>query len=240
VTAASLLASLRVRGFRLQRVGPALHVAPRAALTDDDRVVIHEHLAELKALVATEGPAAPAVTVPRQPPRSTLVTHDTLESAIAAVTAAREIVLDVETDGLEPFLAGHRLIGLAILAGRDEPARVRPRARTGGSREARRRSAPPRPPVAPEEFRGQHGDARLALGQQGHGPEPLGALRPERMRGEHPSRGLVLRRGRLVEKLGGDCRSGIRVRDGGGWTGWKSAGRFFTRGVRRVRARAAC
>jgi DNA polymerase I-like protein with 3'-5' exonuclease and polymerase domains len=124
VTAAGLLTSLRARGLRVDTLGPALHVAPRAALTDGDRVMIREHLAELKALVATEGPAAPAVTVPGQallepspePPRSALVTPDTFESALAAVTAAREIVLDVETDGLEPFLAGHRLIGLAVEA----------------------------------------------------------------------------------------------------------------------------
>jgi len=124
MTAANVLTNLRARGLRVERRGPALRVAPRAALTDGDRVMIREHLAELKALVATEGPAAPAVTVPGQallepspePPRSALVTPDTFESALAAVTAAREIVLDVETDGLEPFLAGHRLIGLAVEA----------------------------------------------------------------------------------------------------------------------------
>jgi DNA polymerase I-like protein with 3'-5' exonuclease and polymerase domains len=48
--------------------------------------------------------------------RDSLVTAAALEAALTRVTSAREIVLDVETDGLEPFLAGHRLIGLAIEA----------------------------------------------------------------------------------------------------------------------------
>jgi hypothetical protein len=109
MTAATVLANLRARGLRVERLGPALRVAPRAALSDGDRVVIREHLAELKALVATEGRTPPAVTVPGQPlleasserPRSALVTPDTLESALATVAAAREIVLDVETDRLK-------------------------------------------------------------------------------------------------------------------------------------------
>src|SRR5262249_32468023 len=45
-----------------------------------------------------------------------LVTAAALEAALARVTSARGIVLDVETNGLEPFLAGHRLIALAIEA----------------------------------------------------------------------------------------------------------------------------
>jgi len=127
MTGVALVAHLRRRGFQLRVEGGKLQVAPRQKLTDADRIAIREARVELKALVATEGPAAPAVTGPGQallepspaPPRSPLVTPDTLESALAAVTAAREIVLDVETDGLEPFLAGHRLIGLAILADGD-------------------------------------------------------------------------------------------------------------------------
>jgi hypothetical protein len=67
MTAANVLSNLRARGLRVERLGTALRVAPRTALTDGDRVLIREHLAELKALVATEGPAAPAVTVPGQP-----------------------------------------------------------------------------------------------------------------------------------------------------------------------------
>src|SRR5262249_1724313 len=51
VTAKSLLASLRGRGLGVQRVGPALHVSPRAALTDADRAAIREHLVDLRALV---------------------------------------------------------------------------------------------------------------------------------------------------------------------------------------------
>jgi DNA polymerase-1 len=127
MTGVALVAHLRRRGFQLRVEGGKLQVAPRQKLTDADRIAIHEARVELKALVATEGPAPPAVTGPGQallepppaPPRSPLVTPDTLESALAAVTAAREIVLDVETDGLEPFLAGHRLIGVAIEADGD-------------------------------------------------------------------------------------------------------------------------
>jgi hypothetical protein len=54
VTGAGLLASLRARGLRLQRAGPALHVSPRAALTDADRAALREHLAELKELLEAE------------------------------------------------------------------------------------------------------------------------------------------------------------------------------------------
>src|SRR5262249_29484410 len=58
VTAGSLLANLRARGLRVERVGSALHVAPRAAVTDADRTAIREYLVELKALVQAEADAA--------------------------------------------------------------------------------------------------------------------------------------------------------------------------------------
>jgi hypothetical protein len=54
VTARILLANLRARGLQLQHVGSALHVKPRAALTDADRAAIREHLVEIKALLQAE------------------------------------------------------------------------------------------------------------------------------------------------------------------------------------------
>ena len=54
MTAQSLLANLRARGLRLQRVGPALHVSPRAALKDADRAALRGHLDELKKLLKAE------------------------------------------------------------------------------------------------------------------------------------------------------------------------------------------
>jgi hypothetical protein len=54
VTARSLLANLRARGLQLQHVGSALHIKPRAALTDADRAAIREHLVEIKALLQAE------------------------------------------------------------------------------------------------------------------------------------------------------------------------------------------
>jgi hypothetical protein len=66
VTAESLLASLRGRGLRVQRVGPALHVSPRAALTDADRAALREHLVDLRALLGA------AVVRPPHAPRESL------------------------------------------------------------------------------------------------------------------------------------------------------------------------
>jgi hypothetical protein len=54
VTGRSLLANLRARGLRVQHVGSALHVAPRAALTDADREALRQHRTELIALLQAE------------------------------------------------------------------------------------------------------------------------------------------------------------------------------------------
>lgn len=63
MTARSLLAGLRARGLRLERVGPAVHVSPRAALTDVERAALREHLVEIKALLQAE--ADPGVALVR-------------------------------------------------------------------------------------------------------------------------------------------------------------------------------
>jgi hypothetical protein len=61
VTAKALVAQFRSQGFRLRVDDGALLVAPRAALTEDDRTAIHEHLAELKALLQREADVAMVV-----------------------------------------------------------------------------------------------------------------------------------------------------------------------------------
>jgi hypothetical protein len=63
VTAKALVAQSRSRGFRLRVDDAGLLVAPRAALTEDDWTAIHEHLAELKALLKREADVAMVVAV---------------------------------------------------------------------------------------------------------------------------------------------------------------------------------
>jgi DNA polymerase-1 len=130
VTAEGLVAQLRSRGIRLRVADDTLQVAPRARLTEADRVAIREHLVDLRALLGAAVVRPPHVLARKPPPDPVtcdtpaasaeggdpLVVAAALEAALARVTSAREIVLDVETNGLEPFLAGHRLIGLAIEA----------------------------------------------------------------------------------------------------------------------------
>jgi DNA polymerase I-like protein with 3'-5' exonuclease and polymerase domains len=84
----------------------AAEIGPKSKLSPYDLALFRAHAAGLVALLK----------LPPEPPHAALVTPDTLEAALATVTTAAEIVLDVETNGVEPFLAGHRLIGVAIEA----------------------------------------------------------------------------------------------------------------------------
>lgn len=56
MTAASLLAALRARGFTLTATGDRLSVRPAKLLSDDDREAINQHLPALVAALAAESP----------------------------------------------------------------------------------------------------------------------------------------------------------------------------------------
>src|SRR5262249_13708915 len=84
----------------------AAEIGPKSKLSLNDLALFRAHAARLVALLKP----------PPEPSHGAPVTPDTLGAALTTVATAAEIVLDVETNGLEPFLAGHRLIGVAIEA----------------------------------------------------------------------------------------------------------------------------